>query len=242
MSITLRTHLLGSIAALALMFAIAPMAFAEETGDTDWETKAGDKIELVEGLLEDAEALIDDLEEDSDDRAEAEEDLAEAEADLDEAIASFDAEEYEDAYEEAVDAYEEVSELIDELTEDATEDEDDDDEDMDEDEDEDEDEEEDDKSDRCDRPGVGNKRYCETGDARKVPHAVKCKVDMLRDGERDRKFCRNGEWVEKREARLDDIMDGFIAAGDLDDEEAEAIRAEIQELIRKLIMLILLNR
>ena len=72
--------------------------------------------------------------------------------------------------------------------------------------------------------------------------AVACKVDMLEDGEEDMKFCRNGEWKEKREAKLDDIMSGFVEAADLTDEQSEQIREEVQALVRQLISLILANR
>lgn len=71
---------------------------------------------------------------------------------------------------------------------------------------------------------------------------VVCKMDMLKDGERDRKFCRNGEWKEKREARLEDLLAGFVEAADLDEEQTEAIRGELQSLIRQLIMRMLGNR
>jgi hypothetical protein len=75
-----------------------------------------------------------------------------------------------------------------------------------------------------------------------LKQAVKCRADMLRDGERDRFFCRDGQWKEKRDARLKDITDGFVEAGDLSDDEAEEIRKEVEALIRQLIMLLMANR
>jgi len=72
--------------------------------------------------------------------------------------------------------------------------------------------------------------------------AVKCKADTLRPSDRERKFCRDGEWKEKKEARMSDIVDGFIEAKDLSNEEAAQIRKEVEILIRQLITLLLANR
>lgn len=239
---TLRINLVGSILAALLLVAFAPLAFAEENTETDWETKAHDKIELVEDLVLDAEALIEDLEEDSDERTDAEEDLADAEADLAAAKTHQDDEEFEDAYDEAVDAYGTLTDLIEDLTE--------------EDDDEDNESKEDGDDDSNNRPAAcekevrgnahGLRAKCEgthPAEYLKEKRAAKCEEAAL-DEERDRTdyFCRNGEWREKREARLNDIMSGFIEAGDLDDEQAEAIRDEVEELVRKLIALIMANR
>lgn len=244
MSTTVQTRLVGGLAALALLFAIAPAAFAEEKDTPDWQTKANDKIELVEDMITDAEALVADLEEDSDDRAEAEEDLAEAEEDLAEATASFEAEAYDEAYEEAVDAYEEVSELIDDLKE----------------EDDDEDEKEDEDDDKkypaaCKKDVRGNaygmRAQCDDETRpiadrmreQKEKRELRCEAAAL-DDEVDRKdyFCRNGEWREKREARLDDLLGGLVDAADLTEEQAEVIRDEMVELIRQLITALFAER
>jgi hypothetical protein len=72
---------------------------------------------------------------------------------------------------------------------------------------------------------------------------ARCEEAELDDAnDRERYFCRDGEWKEKREARLNDIIDGFIESDELDDESEEAIRTEIRDLIRQLIALILANR
>ena len=238
MSTTVQNKLVGGFAALALLFAFAPLAFAEETGTTDWETKAQQKIELVDGLVANAEALIEDLEEDSDERVEAEEDLAEADEVLTEATTAFEAEDYEEAYEKAADAYTEVSDLIDHLKEDEEDDTD-----------ENEDEDNDKKHPTACKKDVrgyayGMRAKCDD-DGRPVAERVRelkdkrkarCEEAAL-DGEVDRKdyFCRAGKWKEKREARLDDLLAGAVEAADLTDEQAEVIREEMIDLIRQLI-------
>lgn len=104
----------------------------------------------------------------------------------------------------------------------------------------DEDEEDDDDSNEDDSDeddSDDDKKKCPV-----VKQAIKCKVDMLRDGERDRKFCRDGEWKEKKEARMSDIVDGFIDSKDLTEEESAAIRKEVETLIRQLIALIMKSK
>jgi hypothetical protein len=234
MTTTLPAQLLGIALAALLALGFAPLALAEE--DTDWEEKAAEKIELVEELVADAEELMEELDEDEDD---FDEDLDEALEYLAAAEAAFDDEEFEEAYEEAAEAYEEVSELINELKEEQYED--DEEKENDDDEKDEDDYGDDDKYEDKDDDEYVSKQKADRKE-RAAEQRKKCRMDMLRDGERDRKFCRDGEWKEKREARLSDITDGFIEADELDGEEVEAIRQEIEDLIRQLVMLIMMAR
>jgi len=194
------------------LFAVAPLAFAENNTDIDYEAKAEAKITLVEEMLSEL---------DEEDAAEVEEMLAEARAYLEE-------EEYEEAYEEAVEAYEEATEALS--------DEKDEDEDMDEENDDDMD---DDKKRSC--TDSDTRREC-VKDHLKEKREAKCAALDEDDASKNRMFCRDGDWKEKRDARLDDITAGFVKAADLNEDETVAIRAEIEALIRQLIALIMMSR
>jgi len=239
MTNTLQYKVLGSLATFAFILAITPLAFAAENGATGWETRASDKIELAEELLVKAEALVKGLDADDEDTAEARKDLSEIIDDVTEAREYFAAGDYRDAYKDAADAYKDATMLMRELNNEAL---------------------KKNKDAAKEKREARNRELAEQRDAAKTraqggdcddngrcvrPDAKQkavCDPNVVTNTGREARFCRNGEWKEKRDARLDDITAGFVEAADLDEDETVAIRAEIEALIRQLITLIMMSR
>lgn len=208
----------------ALMLLLAPFALAEGTSSDYADDRAESKIDLITNMAEELSDIIDAGDAENIDTTKAFADLETGLNSLADAQVLFTDAQYDAAYDAASDAFGVFDRAINSVQASI------------------------DKNFSADVKKLEQKQKeiqeeCEDEDnvgtcikqTTKAIHSSACKSDT---DDADT-FCRDGAVHDKKDAGLNDIMNGFIKAADLNEAQTALIRQEVETLIRQLIVRIM---